>query len=95
MFRELDLNAKQVVFMNGNETVVTDGVAEYSFLYDHSFWSMDKNQGILQLCDFSCSNIFDVLPTASTHVFKSLSLHITLYHGSQSITLGDEGEVAT
>jgi len=45
LFRELDLNATQVVFMNGNETVVTDGVAEYSFLYDHSFWSMDKNQG--------------------------------------------------
>ena len=46
--RELDLNAKQVVFMNGNETIVADGISEYSFLYDHSFWSLDKQQGIIR-----------------------------------------------
>ena len=42
--RESDLKAKQVVFMNGNETVVSDGVSEHSFCYDHSFWSFDKQQ---------------------------------------------------
>ena len=45
-YSELNLKAKQVVFMNGNETVVTDGVSDHSFLYDHSFWSTNE-QGIL------------------------------------------------
>ena len=45
LYRETNMNAKQVVFMSGNETVVSDGVSEHSFLYDHSFWSTDKKQG--------------------------------------------------
>ncbi|XP_076822922.1 kinesin-like protein KIF14 isoform X2 [Clavelina lepadiformis] len=39
--REIGLEAKQVVYMDGNETVVNDGNTEHSFVYDYSFWSAD------------------------------------------------------
>lgn len=44
-FREKDLGAKQVIFMNGNEIVVSDGISSHSFVYDFSFNSIEKSTG--------------------------------------------------
>ena len=42
--REKHLEAKQVVRMHGNETIITskDGVV-HRFYYDHCFWSFDSS----------------------------------------------------
>ncbi|XP_068096184.1 LOW QUALITY PROTEIN: kinesin-like protein KIF14 [Hyperolius riggenbachi] len=43
--REKNENARQVVFMNGRETVIqhSDSKESHNFLYDFSFWSFDKS----------------------------------------------------
>ena len=43
--REQRLGAKQVVRMQGNETVITSGEGVvHRFHYDHCFWSFDRTQ---------------------------------------------------
>ena len=45
IFREQHLGAKQVVRMQGNETIITSGEGVvHRFHYDHCFWSFDHTQ---------------------------------------------------